>query len=154
MDVCLVQKLDFMKISFVHNAMPDLSLEEVDTSLEIGGGKPPLEIPILVRAKSLDEAVRMSSSNRGVAFVAEHNGSVSICVDGAEKGVLPHSLDMEDAGDGIEAAKIIRVGGVPVIGEKQLADYGLYVQQLKIAMFLTDSKDINRLREAPIYITG
>ena len=154
MDVCLEQKLDFRKISFVHNALPDLSLEEVDTSLEIGSGKPILESPILVKAKSLGEAVRMSSSNKGVAFVAERNGSMGLYVDGNERGALPQGFGLEAAGDGIEAAKIIRAGGVPMIEEGQLADYRLYVQQLRIAMFLTDSKDINRLRKAPIYVTG
>ncbi len=143
---------DFRKISFVHNALPDLNLGEVDTSLSLGDGTTTLKFPILVTVESADDAVRLSSSNSDVPFVVD--GRDEIYLNGVVQKGSARVVGMEEAGDGIEAAKIIRVGGVPMIAKERLDDYKLYVQQLRIAMFLTESKDIKRLRKAPIYITS
>jgi hypothetical protein len=143
---------DFRKISFVHNALPDLSLGEVDTSFSIDGAK--LMFPIVVLVESKGDAEKLSGKNKDIPVVAITNGMLDIYTDGVCKEIPEKGHKLIGVGDGLEAAKVVRTGGVPFIKEARLSDFQLYMRQFKIAMFLTNSKNTVMLGKAPIYIMG
>ncbi len=145
--IYLEHTADFKKITFVHNALPDLSLSEVDTSFNLDKVK--IGVPILLLVEKEDDAKNLSKDNKDIPFAVKEASGLEICLDGECKKVGKHNL--EGVGDGLEAAKVIRTNGIPFVKLAQLADFSLYVRQLKIAMFLTNSKDINSLKNAPIY---
>jgi hypothetical protein len=141
------------EISFVHNALPDLSLNEIDTTLKIGIPAIELKVPILILSETPEAAKTLSIANTEVPVAIEKNNGLVLYLDGKACNVRIYNARIGRAGDGIEAAKVIRTGGIPFIGQEQIGELQLYVKQLRIVMFLTNSKDIDHLKEAPVYVT-
>ncbi len=143
------------EISFVHNALPELSLGEVDTSFILGREKVELKFPLLVLFSDRTEAMKESSARRDVPAAVVEGGSIEVFLNGSGKKIELSGFKMENVGDGIEAAKALRIddGIIPFIEKSKLENFDLFIKQLRIAMFLTDSRDINALRKAPIYTT-
>ncbi len=153
-EVDILDTLNPKSISFVHNALPDLSLNEINTTLKFGKPAVTIKMPILVQAETPDEAKALSMTNTEVPVIADNKDGIVLYLDGKAHNVHVGNVHIERVNDGIEAAKVIRTGGIPLIRPEQLGELQLYIKQLRIAMFLTNSKDINHLKKAPIYIMG
>ncbi len=133
-------KIELEKVHFVHFAVPDMALDDANTKMRIG--KIVLDPPILIKAKPFK-----SAHTKGFAFF-----------DGKKivQGKNAYKLDMkiEYVNDGLEAAKVLRmrINTLPVVknaSEKRLIEIK---RQLRIVMFLTNSKSIKELKKAPVYI--
>ncbi|MCW6160359.1 MAG: hypothetical protein LVQ95_04720 [Candidatus Micrarchaeales archaeon] len=144
------------KLSFVHNALPELSLGEVDTSFNLGKEKVKLKFPLLVLFSDRTEAMKESSARKDVPAAVMDGRSVEVFLNGSSHKVALDGYKMENVGDGIEVAKALRMDSsfIPFIEKSKLENFDLFIKQLRIAMFLTDSRDIKALRKAPIYTTG
>ena len=134
-------------IQFVHCAIPNLALNDVDTSYKLKEGFM-LPYPIVITSESEDEAKEMSAKYKDIPF--RFNNSVFI--NGKQTGQLKSTYIIE-VRDGIEAAKAIRLdrNALPCIGKADMKELDIYIKQLRIAMFLTNSKNILKLEAAPIY---
>jgi hypothetical protein len=148
-----LDKLDPNDISFVHNALPDLALDEIDVTMRFGSPETTLKVPILVLAKTPEEALALSSANPDISLMTRNGSKIALYINGKPNDVDFGRMHEERVGDGIEAAKVIRMGGIPFISAEQLGELQLYIKQLRIAMFLTNSNDIEHLKKAPIYVT-
>ena len=142
-------------IQFVHCAIPNMSLSEADTSLGLGNGTA-LASPIAVRAASDDEAEALSISNKDVPAALQSGGTVRVFLNGRLAAELDDGHELVDVGDGLEAAKALRMNqkAIPSVDKQSAQDIRTFVKQLRIAMFLTDSKSIGELERAPIYRVG
>lgn len=143
-------------LSFVHNALPELALSEVSTSFILGKEKLALKFPLLVMFEDREEARRESLGRKDIPVAAKDDGSVEVFLNGSGRKVSLDGYTMERVGDGIEAAKALRLGSsvIPFIDGKSAGNFDLFIKQLRIAMFLTNSKDINALKKAPVYTMG
>jgi isopentenyl diphosphate isomerase/L-lactate dehydrogenase-like FMN-dependent dehydrogenase len=145
----------FENIQFVHCALPDMSLNEIDVSIKLADGVA-LKSPLAVEAESQGEAKALSASNEGILFLANSSGSRAFFLNGSELPSLQQPPGFQRVGDGLEAAKCLRAkeGAMPSIGAAGVKDIDTFTKQLKIAMFLTNSRNIEELRKAPIYHTS
>lgn len=150
----LGSKIDFRRINFVHNALPDLSLTEIDTSLDIRELKIKIKFPIFIILNKREDAKRISAENKDIPILTKVNNELDIYTDGTGLRVPVGNYRFEKIEDGLEAAKALRAGVMPFIEASQMDDFELYMKQLRIAMFLTDSKNIAALKKAPIYKMG
>ena len=153
---CLQFKGDFLEpklgindISFVHNALPDLSMGEISLATELTGSGITIKFPILVLAGDESDVPKLALSGACIAVVK--GDSLRLYMDSKTYELSVVSMNMVHIEDGVEAAKAIRLGYVPYIKLEQLDQLQLYLKQLRITMFLTDSKDIPALKAAPIY---
>ncbi|MGC8538235.1 MAG: hypothetical protein ACP5MZ_04650 [Candidatus Micrarchaeia archaeon] len=147
-------KLEIKDISFVHNALPDLSIEEISLATELIGSSVTVEFPILVLASDESDIPKLASYGTPIAIIVKSGDSLHVYIDSKKTCELPGNTPMVHIEDGIEAAKAVRLGYIPFIRPEQLDQLQLYLKQLRITMFLTDSKDMRALKAAPIYKMG
>ena len=131
----------------MHCAIPDLALNDVDTSYKLKEGFT-LPYPLVVAAESEDDAKEISAKSRGVPFCFKS----LVFINGKQTGQL-RSTYLVEVRDGIEAAKAIRIdsSALPCISMADIKELDIYIKQLRISMFLTNSKSIAKLEAAPIY---
>ncbi|MCL4373927.1 hypothetical protein M1367_03570 [Candidatus Marsarchaeota archaeon] len=143
-----IGKAALKKMHFVHCALPDIALNGIDTSMRLNGMV--LDAPLLVQAKSKGEAELIERRFGTGAIVLSKSGA-SIFKDG--RSVTLNGYAPCKVGDGLEAAKAIRTENkaVPYITSSVAHKRYEMIKQLRIAMFLTNSKSIAELRKAPIY---
>ncbi len=134
-------------IQFVHCAIPNLALNDVDTSYKLKEGFV-LPYPIAVMCESEEEAKEISQRSKDTPF----NFKGLVFINGKQVGQLK-STYLVEVRDGIEAAKAVRLdkSALPCIGKADLKELEIYIKQLRVAMFLTNSKSIQKLEAAPIY---
>ncbi|HUC39103.1 MAG TPA: hypothetical protein VL944_03155 [Candidatus Acidoferrum sp.] len=134
-------------IQFVHMAIPDMALNETDTSYTVKEGIE-LPYPLAVAVDSDEQAKELSKKNKNVPMVCN---SV-VYINGKSAGSLKSTYLIE-VRDGIEAAKAIRLdpNALPCIDKAELEMIETYIRQLRISMFLTNSKNTKALEAAPIY---
>ncbi len=145
-------KKELHNVHFIHCALPDMALSEADVSFRMGGIEAKAPIGILANGKN--SAAQMSSGRSGIIFVAESEGTATAFKDGVEVNTeLGDSFHVVAVGDGVEAAKALRIfeKSIPCINEGDAGRLDTYIKQLKIAMFLTNSRSIDNLKKAPIY---
>ncbi|MGC8587103.1 MAG: hypothetical protein ACP5K9_02320 [Candidatus Micrarchaeia archaeon] len=128
-----------------------MALNEVDTSITMRGIK--LDAPIFVVAKSAKMASSISSMIKGIPVVAASDKERTVYVNGTKAKLGLEKYKFVEVKDGIEAAKAIRISKklLPFVYESETQRIKILVKQLQVAMFLTDSGNINALRKAPIY---
>ncbi len=134
-------------IQFVHCAIPDMALSEADTRYALNEGFT-LPCPMAVQASSNEEAAQLSS-RAAIPSVFQKN----VFVDG-KLAVRLQSSQTVEVEDGLDAAKAIRLLGnsvLPCIKRSDADSAGMFMKQLRIAMFLTNSINIGALGQAPIY---
>ena len=146
----LEPRLGINNISFVHNALPDLSMEEISLAIELTGSGITIKFPMLVLAGDESDVPKLAPSGACIAVI-KPSDSLRLYTDSKTYEMPADSINMVHIEDGVEAAKAIRLGYVPYIKLEQLDQLQLYLKQLRITMFLTDSKDIPALKAAPIY---
>ncbi len=140
------KKSDLGKIQFVHCAMPNMALSEADTRYTISE-RIELPFPIAVMVDSERLAKYLSTTSRNIPFVSSN----SIYLNG--NPVRLKSSHIVEVGDGLEAGKAIRVDSyaIPSIKFDFFSNFDTYIKQLRIAMFLTNSRNISELKKANIY---
>ncbi len=134
-------------IQFVHCAIPDLALKDTDTKYKLNEGVT-LPHPIAVNAASEESALELSRSisDTPIAF------DKSIFINGKLSCSLKSSY-LVGVRDGVEAAKAIRLDSkaIPCMDASEAQDLDIWITQLRIAMFLTNSANLHELGNAPIY---
>jgi len=150
----LIKEFNSEEVSFVHHSLPDLSLKEIDTTFFIDNNLK-VAVPIFVLASDDKIAYKLSEETNAPVIV-DGKDWINIYVNNRKD---PLKIDFKKiifakVKDGVEAAKAIRNSMIPIITEAQIKDLPLYITQLKIAMFLTNSKNIEELKHAPIYLMG
>ncbi len=143
---------ELKRMHFVHCALPDLSLDEIKTELKAGNVE--LKNPIIILAKNEAEAGDVAKSEKefAVAFVTDNK--VYVIKNGGVEEPLPEGTYLVRAKDGLMAAKILRYDtrALPYVPKTMLKNAEVYLKQLKMAMFLTNSENIEKVRIAPVYI--
>ncbi len=144
---------DLYNTHFVHCAIPDMAISEADTSCTICGI--PTSVPIGVLIDDRNIAAQKSLEKPGIIFIADSSGTAMAFKDGKTMPAKGSGFKIVKVGDGVNAAKALRIfeNSIPCIEEKDTKKLELYTKQLKIAMFLTNSKNIDSLKKAPIYNT-
>jgi len=141
---------DLSKISFVHNALPDLALNKIEIGERINGIA--LKSPIFVFAKSADNAKELSLNIRDTPVLCNSKKNVWLYLNGAKRKFALNGYRLVRIRDGIEAAKAIRLGkNIPFVDEKDAIKLDVYIKQLQVAMFLTNSGSLRALKKAPVY---
>ncbi len=143
---------ELKRMHFVHCAIPDLSLDSIRTDITMGSAK--LGCPILLLAKSAEDAKRVAKDEKTLPAAFLEGESIHVLVEGGKEVPLAKGTHLVRAKDGLMAAKILRhdANAVPYIPEEAAKNAKMYVKQLKMAMFLTNSESIDRMRTAPVYI--
>lgn len=143
---------ELRRIHFVHCAIPDISLDRVRTDFAIGNIR--LDEPIVVLADDKDDAREIVKHENALPVVFLDGESMRMVEGNGKNVMLDHDCHLVKVGDGLMAAKILRYDAkaVPYIPKSEIKNAEMYLQQLKVAMFLTNSKDIEAMRSAPIYI--
>jgi hypothetical protein len=148
-------KKELHDIHFIHCALPDMALSEADTSYHVCGIDAKAPIAVLLNDKR--SAAQKSSEMPGIIFVVESEGSSIAFKDGNEVSESSrNAFRTVKVGDGVGAAKALRAfeNAIPCINETDAGRIDTYIKQLKIAMFLTNSRSIDDLKNAPIYKTN
>ncbi|MGC8651970.1 MAG: hypothetical protein ACP5UH_01830 [Candidatus Micrarchaeia archaeon] len=144
----VIRKMDHHDIHFVHYALPDMALGDADTSMRIGSIT--LDAPVLVMVNKAREAA-LAERKYGMNAVLATKGGVRAFKSG--RSTLLRGYVLHKVNDGLEAAKVIRIDkkSIPYVTLGTARRSGEILKQLKIAMFLTNSKSISELKRAPIY---
>ena len=142
-----VLSMDKIKnLRFVYCALPDLDLSSINTEEEFDSGDG--------KFKALPLAVEIEGnvgSEDGFFYLKDKDEFLFI--DNGKRNVIRRAEHPIYVKDGVDLAKCIRIGSEPCIIKK--AEKGKIQSindELRIAMFLTNSKDINALRSAEIYV--
>jgi hypothetical protein len=142
-------------IDFVHFAIPNLALSEIDTAYVLGGASARIELrfPLVVFVKDHDEAKELSIDYKSIPIAVERDDSIEIFVSGIGRSVRMNKQDLVRVGNGIDVAKALRLRpqALPFIEKDRIEDIDALIKQLRIVMFLTNSKNIEELINAPIY---
>ncbi len=143
---------ELKRMHFVHCAIPDLSLDRIRTDFTIGKAK--LKSPILLLAESEDDARHIVKREKVLPVAFLEGESIHVLIEGGKEVLLAKGMYLARAADGLAAAKILRYGTniMPYIPKDAARNAEIYVKQLKMAMFLTNSESIDRMRTASIYI--
>jgi len=142
------------EISFVHNALPDLSLNEIDMSMSLDNDNIIIPAPIMVLVSDKSLAPKLLSQDANITAFVRSEENLDIYTKNGSYVIKSGILRTIQVNDGIEAAKAVRLGYVPYIEVQQLDQLQLYLKQFRIVMFLTDSKNIKKLMSAPTYNIG
>ncbi len=143
----MAQGLETMR--FIPDALPDLNLSEIDTKISLNAGGHAVRVfPIAVEADSEAAAVKMGADHS--LFLVKNRDYLVAVLDGKAHRITEID-DYKEVADGLELAKAIRMGADVGVITAGAADKVKQVEeQLRVAMFLTNSKDIDALRKAPM----
>ncbi len=155
MQVAASSANDIHSIMFVHNALPDLSMDDInlECSLNYGKSELVLSFPAVVLLDDEKKAQEMSKKDKELVFCHLSKDSIVAFSAGKEHVLPAASYNLVQVNNGIEIAKAYRASrsNLPFINESQLSKVKEFTKQLRIAMFLTNSRNIGELREAPAY---
>ncbi|MEM0150123.1 MAG: hypothetical protein QXW10_04460 [Candidatus Micrarchaeaceae archaeon] len=116
-------------------------------------GRQALSAPIFIKAKNLADAARLSSISGLPALLASKGG---LLLYDNSATIRAGGYAAQRVKNGLEAAKLLRAADkvLPFITPDSANDSGQILKQLKIAMFLTNSSSVEKLKKAPIYVMG
>ena len=142
---------DISRLHFVPDALPDLNLKDIDVLREerIGGAHLKC-LPVAVETDDEAKAVEFSVSTGHPIFYLTGKSELLAIIEGkvASRAKIRKARRVSN---GLELAKCIRLGIAPcTIDSVQQIDQ--IAEQLRIAMFLTNSRDMQSLKKAEVYV--
>ncbi|MCL4381028.1 MAG: hypothetical protein M1331_00765 [Candidatus Marsarchaeota archaeon] len=149
-------------IKFIHCAIPDLDFNDISIlqRITVKAGNNQNQIAVRCLPFALHVFFNPESNNKEKLLKLKKTTGIRLFVSSKNTKSLfilhknniirrkLNAVDTVQAGDGLDAAKAIRLGKIPVISDKERV--GLIEKQLKIVMFLTNSKHIAQLSKAAV----
>jgi hypothetical protein len=133
-------------LRFVYCALPDLDLASIKTEEEFDSAEGKfISLPLAVEVES-------NPPQREGFFYLKEKGEFFFVDKGKKKSIRRASSPIL-VKDGVDLAKCIRIGAEPcIIKSSEEGKIPSIREELRIAMFLTNSKDIEALKNAEIYV--
>ncbi len=142
---------DLRNIRFIHCALPDLNLSEIKTTRELNvNGRKISVAPIAIEVSTEEEAVKLDGTH--TLFYVKKADKFGV-VEYRKMYYVADKIEHMHVADGLNLAKLIRMGGtVGIVKMHDLVRVKEIEEQLRIAMFLTNSGDLAALRKAAVVI--
>lgn len=139
-------------LRFIPVALPDVNLKDIDTRERFeAGGRTIALLPLAIEVESEDEARRTSADGCRLFYI-KRDGRFMLFDDNAS-ALIAKDMAPARVKNGIELAKCMRLGMTPCVIRKHDAGRVHEIEeQLRIAMFLTNSKDTAALKQASVYM--
>ena len=135
-DISILQKMTF----YAENSQKRVSLNCSPLALQVSFN-PDLDnkLKLIKLKKTTGISLFLSSKNTKILFILHKNNIIKKRLN---------SLSTIKSEDGLDAAKAIRLKQLPFLND--INKINLIEKQLKVVMFLTNSKNITQLARAPI----